>query len=197
VRGRVVSVEPLAPTHEEALYEAARPEEIWEWWPFNPARDREAFHAWMTAALGAVEAGQEMRFAILDAAGTPIGSTGFCALRPDQRAVEIGWTWLTPAAWSSGANAETKLLLLGHAFETLGCRRVEFHTDERNARSRAALAALPAQLDGVLRDWKLLPDGRWRSNAVYSVLAAEWPEVREALAARVERQVSRAGGGSG
>jgi RimJ/RimL family protein N-acetyltransferase len=190
VKGRVVSVEPLALAHEEALLEAGRPKKIWEWWPFNPARDREAFHAWMVEALAAVEAGQEMRFAILDAAGVPIGATSYCELRPEQHAVEIGWTWLRPAAWGSGANAETKLLLLRHAFEVLGCHRVEFHTDALNSRSRAALAALPAHLDGVLRDFKQLPDGRWRSNAVYSILADEWPQTQETLAARVARQAA-------
>jgi N-acetyltransferase len=197
VKGRIVSVEPLSLAHEAALLEAGRRAEIWEWWPFNPARDPEAFHAWMVEALAAVEAGREMRFAILDPGGTPIGSTSYCALRPDQRALEIGWTWLTPSAWGSGANAEAKLLLLRHAFETLGCRRVEFHTDALNMRSRGALAALPAHLDGVLRDFKQLPDGRWRSNAVYSILADEWPQVAETLAARVARQITEAGGGSG
>jgi RimJ/RimL family protein N-acetyltransferase len=142
------------------------------------------------------EAGREMRFAILDQGGSAIGSTSFCDIRPKNRAVEIGWTWLTPSAWGRGANAETKLLLLRHAFEVLGCHRVEFHTDERNERSRAVLAALPAHLDGVLRDWKEMSDGRWRSNAVYSILAAEWPRVEGALGARVERQISRAPGGS-
>lgn len=190
MKGGVVSVEPLALEHEAALLEAGRPEEIWEWWPFNPARDRQAFHAWMVEALAAVDAGHEMRFAVLDSAGTPIGSTSFCSLRPEQRAVEIGWTWLTPRAWGTGANAETKLLLLRHAFETLGCHRVEFHTDALNMRSRGALAALPAHLDGVLRDWKQMPDGRWRSNAVYSILADEWPQIQETLAARVERQTA-------
>jgi RimJ/RimL family protein N-acetyltransferase len=188
VKGRVVSVEPLSLDQEEALFAAGRPEEIWEWWPFNPARDREAFHRWMLDALAAVAAGREMRFAILGAAGEPIGTTSYCEMRPDQRALEIGWTWLTPSAWGTGANAEAKLLLLRHAFEVLGCRRVEFHTDALNARSRAALAALPAHLDGVLRDWKPMPDGRWRSNAVYSILAGEWPRAREALDARVARQ---------
>jgi RimJ/RimL family protein N-acetyltransferase len=188
VRGRVVTVEPLSLDHEEALFAAGRPEEIWEWWPFNPARDRAAFRAWMVEALAAVADGREMRFAILDSTGEPIGATSYCELRPEQRAVEIGWTWLTPRAWDSGANAETKLLLLRHAFGVLGCHRVEFHTDALNARSRAALAALPAHLDGVLRDFKLMPDGRWRSNAVYSILADEWPRIEETLTARIEKQ---------
>jgi RimJ/RimL family protein N-acetyltransferase len=189
VKGRIVTVEPLSLDHEEALFEAGRPQEIWEWWPFNPARDRAAFHGWLLDALTAAAAGRNERFAILDLASEPIGSTSYCDLRPDQRAVEIGWTWLTPRAWGSGANAETKLLLLRRAFEVLDCRRVEFHTDALNTRSRAALEALPARLDGVLRDFKLMPDGRWRSNAVYSILADEWPRVEETLSARVERQV--------
>jgi N-acetyltransferase len=193
VKGRLVTVEPLSLDHEEALFAAGRPVAIWEWWPFNPARDRDAFHVWMEEALAAVAAGREERFAVLDSTGEPIGATSYCDLRPKERAVEIGWTWLAPRAWGTGANAETKLLLLRDAFERLGCRRVEFHTDALNARSRAALAALPAHLDGVLRDFKQLPDGRWRSNAVYSILAEQWPRVEGALTARVIRQ---AGGGS-
>jgi RimJ/RimL family protein N-acetyltransferase len=197
VKGQVVTVEPLALDHEGALFAAGRPEEIWEWWPFNPARDREAFRAWMVEALAAVADGREIRFAILDSAGEPIGATSYCDLRPEERAVEIGWTWLTPRAWGSGANSDAKLLLLRHAFEVLGCRRVEFHTDALNSRSRAALAALPSHLDGVLRDFKPMPGGGWRSNAVYSILADEWPRTEEALNARIERQRSFRGlGGS-
>jgi RimJ/RimL family protein N-acetyltransferase len=188
--GGLVAVEPLRAEHEEALFAAARPEAIWRWWPFNPAVDRESFHRWMSAVLAEVEEGRGARFAILDPDGRPIGATSFCDLRPAARAVEIGWTWLTPSAWRTGANAEAKLLLLRHAFGALGCRRVEFYTDELNARSRAALAALPAHFEGVLRDVKLLPDGRWRSSAVYSVLADEWPVVERALASRVASRVT-------
>jgi N-acetyltransferase len=188
--GELVRVEPLRAEHEEALFEAGRPGEIWRWWPFNPAADRETFHRWMDGVLAEVAAGRGARFAILDRGGRPIGSTSFCDLRPGDRAVEIGWTWLTPSAWRTGANAEAKLLLLRHAFEALGCRRVEFYTDELNARSRAALGALPAHFEGVLRDVKLLPDGRWRSSAVYSVLADEWPVVERALSSRVATRVT-------
>ncbi len=135
-----------------------------------------------------VEAGREARFAVLTSAGEAIGSTSFCDLRPADRAVEVGWTWFTPSAWGTGANAECKLLLMRHAFERLGCRRVEFHTDELNERSRAALEALPARLDGVLREVKWTPSDRWRSTAVYSVLADEWSAVERQLAARVASQ---------
>jgi RimJ/RimL family protein N-acetyltransferase len=188
--GELVTVEPLRAGHEGALFAAARPGAIWRWWPFNPAVDRDSFHRWMSEVLAEVEEGRTARFAILDADGRPIGATSFCDLRPADRAVEIGWTWLTPGAWRTGANAEAKLLLLRHAFGALGCRRVEFYTDELNARSRGALAALPAHFEGVLRDVKLLPDGRWRSSAVYSVLVDEWPVVERALASRVANRVT-------
>jgi N-acetyltransferase len=97
VRGRVVTVEPLSLDHEEALFAAGRPEEIWEWWPFNPARDRTAFHVWMVDALAAVAEGREMRFAILDAAGEPIGSTSYCDAETKrvQRVRRRRWTLLT------------------------------------------------------------------------------------------------------
>jgi RimJ/RimL family protein N-acetyltransferase len=188
--GDVVTLEPLSLAHEDALFEAARPAEIWDWWQFRPASDREAFRRYVAEAIEAAAAGQEGRFAVLDRGGEPIGSSGYLLLRPEHRGLEIGWTWFTPSAWGSGANTETKLLMLRHAFEVLACRRVEFHTDERNARSRAALEKLPARLDGVLRDYRRLPDGGWRSNAVYSVLAEEWPAVEEALMTRLARQTA-------
>jgi RimJ/RimL family protein N-acetyltransferase len=187
--GRLVVLEPLGPAHADGLFPVAGPDEIWDWWPFHPATDRDRFDAWLTDALRAVDAGREARFATLDARTLrPLGSTSYCTLRPDHRGLEIGWTWLTPAAWGTGVNAEAKLLQLRHAFETLGVQRVEFETDEQNARSRRALEALPARHEGVLRDHKLLADGRRRSSAVYSVIAPEWPSVR----ANLERRVARA-----
>ncbi len=185
LQGDLVVIEPLAPAHEAALFTAAQPAEIWRWWPFNPALDRETFHAWMVGALDQVAAGREARFVVLGSGGEAIGSTSYCDLRPEHHGLEIGWTWFAPRVWGTGANAESKLLLLRHAFDRLGCRRVEFHTHERNSRSRAALAALPACLDGVLRDVKLMPDGCWRSSAVYSILEGEWERVEQLLSARV------------
>ena len=192
LEGELVVLEPLRRDHLDALFEAARPLEIWEFWPFNPASDRRRFEEWLDNVLRAVAGGTEARFATLDArTERPIGSTSFCTLRPEHRGLEIGWTWLTPSAWRSGANAETKFLQLRHAFSSLGCQRVEFETDELNVRSRRALEALPAQFEGVLRDLKLLPDGRRRSSAVYSILAHEWPAVEERLRDRVRDAVHR------
>ena len=190
--GELVALEPLRRDHLDALFEAARPPEIWEFWPFNPASDRRRFQEWLDEVLRAVDTGTEARFATLDAhTERPIGSTSFCTLRPEDRGLEIGWTWLTPSASGTGANAEAKLLQLRHAFSELGCQRVEFETDELNVRSRRALEALPAQFEGVLRDLKLLPDGRRRSSAIYSILAREWPAVEERLQQRVFDAVRR------
>lgn len=182
-------LEPLRADHAEALYQAARPPVIWDWWPFNPAADRASFERWVDDAIRAGARGRQVHFATLEAgSGRALGATSFCTLRPEHRGLEIGWTWLTPAAWNTGANAEAKLLQLGHAFEELGCQRVEFEADAENARSRRALEALPAQPEGILRDRKLLGDGRRRSSAYYSVLDSEWPGVR----ANLERRVAAA-----
>lgn len=99
--------------------------------------------------------------------------------------MEIGWTWLTPSAWGGGANVEAKLLMLGHAFEALGCQRVELKTDARNERSRAALAALPAQFEGIMRKHMIVPEIGVRDSAYFSVIDDEWPEVRENLRRRL------------
>ncbi len=192
LEGELVVLEPLRRDHADALFAAARPLEIWEFWPFNPASDRVRFEEWLDGAIRAVADGTEARFVTLDVeTERPIGSTSFCTLRPEHRGLEIGWTWLTPRAWRTGANAEAKLLQLRHAFSHLACQRVEFETDELNIRSRRALEALPAQFEGVLRDLKLLPDGRRRSSAVYSILPHEWRAVEERLQHRVREAVRR------
>ena len=183
--GMIVILEPLALAHRDGLFAAASDPQIWEWWPVNPGADEESFDAWFDGALRAGQEGQSAHLATLDAwSGRPIGSTSFCTPRPAHRGVEIGWTWLTPRAWRTGANAEAKLLQLRHAFDALGCIRVEFETDEQNERSRRALEALPARFEGVLRDWRLVGERR-RSSAFYSILDHEWPVVAANLSARI------------
>jgi RimJ/RimL family protein N-acetyltransferase len=113
-----------------------------------------------------------------------VGSSRYLSLRPEHRGLEVGWTWLTPGAWRTGANVEAKLLMLEHAFERLDCLRVEFKTDARNERSRAALAALPAEFEGVFRRHMVMPYGL-RDSAYYSVVADDWPAVRDNLTARL------------
>ena len=184
--GEIVVLEPLTAEHFAGLFDAARPEEIWTWWPFNPGASEAAFADWFEGAVRARVLGTSSHFATLDArSGRPIGSTSFCTPRPDDRGIEIGWTWMTPSAWGTGANAEAKLLQLGYAFDALGCIRVDFDTDERNERSRRALEAIPARFEGVLRNYSIAADGTPRSSAYYSILEDEWAQARTNLQARV------------
>jgi len=192
LEGSLVVLEPLEPGHEQGLFQAAQDPGIWQYLPFDaggthsPAETRAAFGSWFEAALAASEKGNEVAFATLDAgSGRPIGSTRYLALRPAHRGLEIGWTWLTPSAWGMGANVEAKLLMLEHAFGSLGCVRVEFKTDARNERSRGALAALPARFEGIFRKHMIVRGGRYRDSAYYSILDDEWPEVRENLRRRL------------
>jgi N-acetyltransferase len=189
LEGSIVVLEPLAPEHEEGLFEAARHPEVWTWIDEYVAESRERFHDWFEEALQAMADEDEAAFATLDARdASPIGSSRYLTLRPEDRGLEIGWTWLTPAAWRTGANVEAKLLMLEHAFERLGCVRVEFKTDARNERSRAALAALPAQFEGIFRKHRIPRGVGLRDSAYYSIVDEEWPAVR----ANLERRLARA-----
>ena len=183
--GQVVVLEPLAPHHEERLFLAAGHSEIWQWLtPINESR--KYFSSWFQTGLAESEAGREGVFATIDrGSGEPVGSTRYLNVREVHRGVEIGWTWLTPSAWRTGANIEAKLLMLEHAFERLEYMRVEFKTDSRNERSRAALAALPAKFEGVFRKHMLMPGVGVRDSAYYSITDEEWPEVRANLQRRL------------
>jgi RimJ/RimL family protein N-acetyltransferase len=195
MEGEIVTLELLAPRHEHDLFAVSRDPAIWRWLPVGGDSangdgrlpDRADFAAWFDDALQASAEGSEVAFATVDrASAKPIGSTRYMALRQAHRGVEIGWTWLAPVAWGTGANVEAKLLMLTHAFETVGCVRVEFKTDSRNERSRAALAALPAQFEGVFRQHMVVPDGL-RDSAYFSVIDAEWPTVRDNLRRRLDQ----------
>lgn len=188
MEGDLVVVEPLASEHEEDLFGAGHDREMWTYLSAFPDAyaTRERFHNLMEGALAATTAGEEGAWAIIDrASGRAIGSTRYLALRPDHRSLEIGWTWLGRPWWRTGANVETKLLLFSRAFDQLECERVELKCDARNARSRRAMEALPAQFEGIHRRHMALPDGGWRDTAWYSVIAPEWPQVRAALRERL------------
>jgi RimJ/RimL family protein N-acetyltransferase/ribosomal protein S18 acetylase RimI-like enzyme len=188
LEGSIVILEPLAEEHTEGLWEAAQAPEIWEWL-FNIGQSREWFDRWLAISLEAAAKGEEGPFATCGAAdGRPIGSTRYLNVRRADRVVEIGWTWLEPSAWGSGANLEAKLLMLRHAFEALDCVRVEFKTDARNERSRAALAAIPAQFEGVMRNHMIVPEIGLRDSAYFSVIDSEWPQVEASLERRLARR---------
>lgn len=185
LEGSIVVLEPLSEEHAEELWQAAQAPEVWEWLA-RIGDSREYFDRWVETALKESRAGREGAFATRDRrSGEVVGSSRYLNVRPADRVVEIGWTWLNPSAWGTGANVEAKLLMLGHAFETLECVRVEFKTDARNERACAALAAIPAQFEGVLRKHLTMPDVGVRDSAYYSVIDDEWPEVRANLQQRL------------
>ena len=179
-------LEPLAQKHGDDLWEASRDPRVWRWLPILQPQTPDEWQSWMDDAGARVDAGLDLAFAtVLIATGRAVGSTRFLALRPEHGSLEIGWTWLSPAAWGTGANAEAKLLQLEYAFDVLGCRRVEFKTDALNERARPALAGLPAAFEGIHRKHMLVRNGQNRDSAWYSVVEEEWPVVREALRGRV------------
>jgi N-acetyltransferase len=187
LEGSIVDLEPLAAAHADELWEAAQAREIWTWL-FDLGQSRDWFDRWFALSLQAAEAGSEGPFATRQkASGKLVGSTRYLNVRPADRVVEIGWTWLEPGAWGSGANVEAKLLMLRHAFETLRCVRVEFKTDARNERSRAALAAILARFEGILRNHMIVPGIGLRDSAYFSVIDSEWPEVKKNLRRRLGR----------
>ena len=188
LEGELVRLEPMAREHEDGLWEASRDERTWAWLSILRPRTRAEMKEFVDAALASAAAGAELPLVTIRRAdGRVVGSTRFLALRPEHRSVEIGWTWLHPDAWGTGINVEAKLLMLEHAFERLGCLRVELKTDALNARSRGAMAALPAQLEGVHRKHMLVRGGERRDSAWYSVLDDEWPGVRANLLRRLGR----------
>ena len=193
LEGELVRLEPLAPEHESGLWEASRDPRIWEWLSILQPRTPAELHDYVEAALATAAAGLELPFAtIRQNDGRVVGSSRFLALRPEHGSLEIGWTWLAPEAWRTGANVEAKLLMLGDAFERLGCRRVELKTDALNERSRAAMKALPAQFEGVFRNHMLMPGIGRRDSAYFSITDAEWPDVRGRLTARLAKEPARA-----
>jgi len=185
LEGRVVRLEPLAAHHVDGLWEASRDARTWRWLSVVQPTTRDEWDAWIGQALDAAEAGTEVPFATVDHSHGVVGSTRYLALRPEHRSLEIGWTWLHPSAWGTGANVEAKLLQLEYAFDVLGCRRVEFKTDASNERSRRALEALGASFEGIHRKHMLVRDGENRDSAWYAILEDDWPDVRGRLESRL------------
>jgi len=183
--GDLVTLEPLRRDHHDALVDAARDGRLWELWYTSVPRP-EGMAADIDRRLALAERGEMLPFATRrNDTGALIGATTYCNVDAENRRVEIGYTWNARSAHGSGTNAESKLLLLTHAFETLGCIAVEFRTHWMNQQSRAAIARLGAKQDGVLRSHKVMPDGSLRDTVVFSIVAAEWPAVRNELRRRL------------
>jgi RimJ/RimL family protein N-acetyltransferase len=183
--GERVVLEPVRAEHANRLRVAAADARVSTWLPLK-LHEPQGFDAWLADAIEARAARRDVAFAtVARADGRMLGSTRFMELRPEHRSVEIGWTWLAPEAWRTGANVEAKLLMLRQAFEVAGCIRVELKTDARNERSRHAMAALPARFEGVHRQHRVLPDGTLRDSAWFSVIDRDWRDVRANLVRRL------------
>jgi RimJ/RimL family protein N-acetyltransferase len=183
--GDLVRLEPLRADHGDALWEAAQDPRTWRWLPIVQPGSRKAFEPWLQSALAGAAAHTELPLVTISYKRV-VGSTRYLALRPEHRSVEIGWTWLHPDAWGTGVNVEAKLLMLEHAFEVFGCRRVELKTDALNDGSRGAMEAMGATFEGIHRNHMLVRGGENRDSAWYSILDTEWPAVRDVLHTRLQ-----------
>lgn len=185
--GRLVQLRPLHIDDHDGLVEAVSEGRLWEsaWYTSVPEPD--AVAAEIERRLGLLEKGEMIPFTAVDTAGRIIGMTTFYDLDPAVPRLHIGYTWNRPSAHGTGANAESKLLLLTHAFETLGVYRVGLTTQWENHQSRAAIERLGAKQDGVMRALSRYRNGALRDSVEYSILEPEWPAVRAGLEARLAR----------
>ena len=184
--GSTVRLEPLELGHVPGLaLTSAGDEQVWRWLPTFPA-DEGQLRTVVEVALAGCEAGTRVPFAIIQTgSGRVVGSSSYLDIDPANRHIEIGWTWLSRSVWRSSTNTEAKLLLLGHAFDRLGYERVALKTHHSNERSQEAIARLGAVREGTLRHHQLHRDGTWRDSVYFSILSAEWPEIRRRLQSRL------------
>ena len=184
--GRHVRLEPLSLEHIEPMYAAASDQELWRWTTSHIASIAD-MREYVESALDAQRAGRALPFATVDASsGEIIGSTRFGNIDPANGRVEIGWTWLRRDHQRTACNTEAKYLMLRHAFDVLGCMRVELKTDALNERSRAAIKRIGAVEEGTLRAHMKTASGRVRDTVYYSILGREWPAVRARLEEMLE-----------
>jgi N-acetyltransferase len=183
---RWVTLEPLTREHIPEITEVAADGELGGLW-FTAAPKSDAVEQWVQARLAAQNPEEGLTFVVRRLDGTLVGSSSYLNVDPANRRLEIGYTWYVASARRSGVNSETKLLMLGHAFDELRCVAVEFRTHFFNFTSRAAIERLGAKLDGILRSHQVLPDGSRRDTVVYSILDIEWPAVRSNLLYRLDR----------
>ena len=186
LQGRHASLLPLSPEHLAGLQDATRDGDLSSLW-YTAVPSPEGMAAEIDRRLGLLARDSMLPFTVLDAEGRIAGMTTYMNVDGANRRVEIGSTWYAKRVQRSALNTECKLMLLTHAFESLGCIAVEFRTHRLNTQSRRAIERLGAQLDGILRSHQISPNGSLRDTAVYSLTAAEWPTVRAHLRFQLER----------
>jgi RimJ/RimL family protein N-acetyltransferase len=191
--GRVVHLEPLAEAHAPDLAAVGLDERIWRYMLYGSIDSLEKMRAFVLDLLARQAEGTDLPFAVIHlAAGRAIGCTRYMDIRPEHRGLEIGGTWYGVTYQCTAVNTESKYLLLRHAFETLGCIRVQLKTDTRNVQSQRAIERIGAVKEGVFRCHMITPDGAIRDSVYYSIIDTEWPAVKAALEARLEEKL-RAG----
>ncbi len=187
LEGEVVRLEPLRLEHHEALSEVGLDPSLWALTTIRVQTPAD-MRAYIEEALAEQRAGVSLPFATVErATGRVLGSTRFGNITPAHRRVEIGWTWIAPAWQRTAVNTEAKLLMLRHAFDTLGCRRVELKTSALNVRSRNAMLRIGATEEGTLRQHMINSDGSNRDSVYFSILDGEWPVVQARLQAMLHR----------
>ena len=181
LEGKGVRLEPLTQAHHAQLCEIGLDDELWRL-TTTIIRTPEDMKKYIDAAAKDFSDGKALPFAIIEkASGKAVGSTRFGNIDTTHRRVEIGWTWIARQWQRTFINTETKYLLLSHAFDTLGCMRVEFKTDSTNSRSRNALMRIGAKEEGVFRNHMIVPGGRIRHSVYFSIIDSEWNKVKREL----------------
>ena len=187
LEGRYVRLEPLAMSHHAAFCKVAFEPEMWRWM-LNEVATPDDVAQFINGALAEQVQGLSLPFAVIDVGtGRAIGSTRFLNISAANRRLEIGSTWISANWRRTAANTEMKLLMLRHAFDTLGALRAEFKTDELNTRSRTAVLRIGAKFEGIFRKHMIMPNGRIRNTAYYSIVDDDWPEVKASLERMLER----------
>ena len=188
LNGKQVRLEPVGPQHAEDLFEAGREESIWRYLPTAPFASLEDAESWVRTCIARNRSGERVQFAVvLPESGRAIGSTGYIDIDRPNRVLEIGSTWYGVDYQRTFVNTECKFLLLRHAFEDLGSRRVFLKTDTNNARSRRAIQRIGGVQEGIFRNHRINRDGSNRDSIYFSIIEEEWPQVRENL----ERMLGR------
>jgi len=186
--GRYVRLEPLSESHIPDLAVAGNDENIWRYMLYGTIRTEADMRGWVEDILNRQRRGTDLPFAVIHLGSRKaIGATRYLDIRPEHRSLEIGGTWYAAAHQRTAVNTECKYLLLRHAFEMLGCIRVQFKTDQRNERSQRALERIGAVWEGILRNHMILEDGTSRHSVYYSIIASEWPAVKARLEAYLQK----------
>ncbi len=181
LEGKHARLEPLSPGHLDGLCQAGLDEDLWRWIPIQ-VRTAEEMRSYIEKALEEQAAGSSLPFGTIErASGRPVGSTRYMNIDRSNRRLEIGSTWIARNWQRTAVNTEAKYLMLRHAFEQLGCIRVELKTDSLNQRSRQAILRLGAREEGTLRNHMITSTGRVRHTVYYSIIDSEWPAVKKGL----------------